>query len=99
MKNNSEEMLKKLKLSIGIIRSKDTSLDEFYKQKIEEAEADYLSEDIDEKVLISEFGQNAVVFYAKLLIENADITTNPTIIFLKNKLSILTKGERVEQND
>ena len=90
-----QELLKKLKQSIGVLYN-DTSLDSFYGTKLQIAINDYLAEDISESVLATEYGKDAVVLYAIALINQVEIATNPTIIFTKNKLSLLTKGERVE---
>ena len=97
-KGIEKDLLDKLKTSIGII-SDNGELDSFYRDKLQTAVDDYKTEDISENVLTSDYGKSAIVLYATLLLKGADIATNPSIIFARNKLSLLTKGERKEDVD
>lgn len=89
-----ENILKDLKESIGDL-STDNSMDAYYKQQINIAYNDLINEDISETVLNSRIGYTAIVIYSQLLLNGKDVATNPTLIFLRNKLSSLTKGERL----
>lgn len=90
------DLLIELKKSIGII-AEDNSLDDFYISKLNIAKIDLQSEDISEAVLDSEIGHTTIILYAELLLEQKDIASNPTLTFLRNKLSLITKGERISE--
>lgn len=90
---STDELLTILKKSIGDLNGYE--LDDYYKEQIETAIAEFSAEDISEKQLESELGKKAIVFYAKTLMNGGDIATNPTINLHKIKLSLATKGERV----
>ena len=87
-----DALLPILKNSIGDFGT--STPDDYYKDKIETAVAEFLSEDISTTQLSSDFGKKAIVFYAKTLMDGGDIATNPTINLHKSKLSLATKGER-----
>lgn len=89
----SNELLNMFKKSIGDL-TPSTDLDEYYKEKLETAYADFLAEDISESQLASELGQKAVVYYAKVVMNGGDIATDPTILLHRTKLAQATKGER-----
>lgn len=88
------DLLTMFKISIGVLDT-DTSLDWYYTNLLNMATADLASDDISVTVLDTEIGKVTVVLYAELLMNQKDIATNPTLILLKNKLSAMTKGERV----
>ena len=87
------ELLNKFKKSIGDLNG--GGLDEYYTEQLETAIAEFSAEDISDTQLQSELGQKAIIFYAKTLMNGEDIATNPTINLHKIKLSLATKGERV----
>ena len=74
--------------------------DEYYLQFLEMAKADLLSDDISEKQLDSELGQSLIVLYAEQRMNGVDIASDLTISLLRNKLSLMTKGDRfMEDNE
>lgn len=87
-----DELLTMLKKSRGMLDT-DTSLDEYLKEFIDAAKADLGSDDISETILATDIGKQTIVLYAQKLIDNQDIATNPTLTYLRNKLSAMTKGE------
>lgn len=90
-----EDLLKSLKLSLGDLGD-SSELDAYYLHKLMTARNEFLADDISEDVINSDFGKNAVVYYAVLLTKDQDIATNPTLTLLRNKLSAMTKGERFD---
>lgn len=88
------ELIGILKKSIGDLNANDDSLNDYYTAQLQTAIADLSAEDISETQLDSDLGKQAIVFYAKILMNGEDIATNPTINLLKSKLSIATKGDR-----
>ena len=92
----SDELLKQYKTSIGDLNSGDTEQDNYYKNFLLMAMSDLITDDIDDKVLNSELGNALTILYAKALMNDTDIATNPTISLLRNKLSLMTKGDRVD---
>lgn len=92
----SDELLKQYKTSIGDLNSSDTEQDNYYKNFLLMAMSDLITDDIDDKVLNSELGKALTILYAKALMNDTDIATNPTISLLRNKLSLMTKGDRVD---
>ena len=92
----SDELLKQYKTSIGDLNSGDTEQDNYYKNFLLMAMSDLITDDIDDKVLNSELGKALTILYAKSLMNDTDIATNPTISLLRNKLSLMTKGDRVD---
>ena len=92
----SDELLKQYKTSIGDLNSGDTEQDNYYKNFLLMAMSDLITDDIDDNVLNSELGKALTILYAKALMNDTDIATNPTISLLRNKLSLMTKGDRVD---
>lgn len=91
----TEELLKEYKISIGDF-SESSDLDTYYKKFLTMAMSDLISDDIDKLALMSELGKATTILYAECLMNKQDIATNPTISLLRNKLSIMSKGERVD---
>lgn len=91
----SEELLKMYKKSIGDFNA-TTIMDNYYTTFLNMAIADLESDDISEIQLSSNLGQTALCLYAEALMNKTDIATNPTITLLRNKLSDMTKGDRVK---
>lgn len=87
------ELLNMLKNTIGDL-STSNDLDGYYQQMIDQAIADLATDDISNSILATEIGKVTIVLYAKLLINNEDISTNSTLNNLRNKLSSKTKAER-----
>lgn len=87
-----KNLLLKFKLSIGDFNGNE--LDDYYENQLKMAIADLNTDDISIDALNSELGQALVVLYAKALMNETDIATNPTISLLRNKLSLITKGDR-----
>ena len=92
----SDELLKQYKTSIGDLNSGDTEQDNYYKNFLLMAMSDLITDDIDDNVLNSELGKALTILYAKALMNDTDIATNPTISLLRNKLSLMTKGDRAD---
>lgn len=88
-------LLANYKRSIGDFNCLST-LDNYYKGFLVTAKADLLTDDISEEVLNSEIGEACVILYAEALMNKTDIATNPTISLLRNKLSLITKGDRID---
>ena len=91
----SADLLKLYKQSIGDFNEIGNSLDEYYKGWLISAYADLMEDDISEERLNSELGQFLVCLTAEALMNKTDVANNSTITLLKNKLSILTKGDAV----
>ena len=87
-----DKLLKQYKLSIGEFNSND--LDDYYKNFLSMARSALLAEDISSSQLNGELGSALTILYAKSLMNNEDIATNPTITFLRSQLSLMTKGDR-----
>ncbi len=92
----SDELLKQYKTSIGDLNSGDTDQDNYYKNFLLMAMSDLITDDISSDNLDSELGKALTILYAKALMNDTDIATNPTISLLRNKLSLMTKGDRVD---
>jgi len=90
-----EKLLARYKMSIGDLNPMSV-LDCYYKGFLISAKADLLSDDISEQALESELGETCVILYAEALMNKTDIATNPTISLLRNKLSLITKGDRID---
>ena len=93
-----KQLLAKFKKSIGDMDDADNPEDEYYKQFIEMAYADLASDDISQVQLESELGQSLIVLYAEQRMNGVDIASDKTIELLRNKLSIMTKGEAYEKD-
>lgn len=90
-----KQLLAKFKLSIGDMDIETKPEDDYYKQFIEMAYADLSSDDISQAQLESELGQSLIVLYAEQRMNGVDIASDKTIELLRNKLSIMTKGDVV----
>lgn len=93
-----KQLLAKFKQSIGDMDVESTAEDGYYKQFIEMAYADLSSDDISQTQLESELGQSLIVLYAEQRMNGVDIANDKTIELLRNKLSIMTKGEAYEKD-
>ena len=93
----SDELLIRYKKSIGDFNGHD--LDDYYKVFLLSALNDLITDDIEVKQLNSELGQALTILYAEALMNKTDIATNPTISLLRNKLSLMTKGDRTDVHD
>lgn len=93
-----QKLLAKFKQSIGDMDIESTAEDGYYKQFIEMAYADLSSDDISEAQLESELGQSLIVLYAEQRMNGVDIANDETIELLRNKLSLMTKGEAYEKD-
>jgi hypothetical protein len=92
----SDDLLKLYKQSIGDLNANGNPLDDYYKGFLIAALSDLGSDDISEVQLNSQLGKFTTCLIAEALMNKTDIANNSTITLLKNKLSILTKGDRVE---
>lgn len=90
-----QKLLAKFKQSIGDMDVESTAEDGYYKQFILMAYADLVSDDISEENLASELGQSLIVLYAEQRMNGVDIASDKTIELLRNKLSIMTKGDNL----
>ena len=88
-------LLEKFKRSIGDDVNSD-DLDDYYIEHLTTAMFDLITDDISVTQLKTELGQAVTVLYAEALMNKTDIATNPTITLLRNKLSLLTKGDDVD---
>lgn len=88
-----EGLLNLFKMSIGDFNGSD--LDNYYKTFLMMAKSDLITDDISSFALDTNLGRSLVVLYAEALMNKTDIATNPTISLLRNKLSLMTKGDRV----
>lgn len=95
----SDELLSQYKTSIGDLNSGDTEQDNYYRNLLLMAKSDLITDDIDEANLDSELGKALTILYAKALMNETDIATNPTISLLRNKLSLMTKGDRADVHE
>lgn len=93
----SDELLAKFKMSIGDFGS--NTPDDYYVNFLQVAKSDLETDDISEEVLDTELGIALTVIYAEQLMNKADIATNPTITLLRNKLSLMTKGDRANVHE
>ena len=93
-----KKLLAKFKQSIGDMDNGNKPEDEYYKPFIEMAYADLSSDDISEAQLESELGQSLIVWYAEQRMNGVDIANDKTIELLRNKLSLMTKGEAYEKD-
>ena len=93
-----KKLLARFKRSIGDMDNGNKPEDEYYKPFIEMAYADLSSDDISEAQLESELGQSLIVWYAEQRMNGADIANDKTIELLRNKLSLMTKGEAYEKD-
>lgn len=93
-----KKLLARFKRSIGNMDNGNKPEDEYYKPFIEMAYADLSSDDISEAQLESELGQSLIVWYAEQRMNGVDIANDKTIELLRNKLSIMTKGEAYEKD-
>lgn len=93
-----KQLLAKFKLSIGDMDTETKPEDDYYKPFILMAYADLSSDDISEAQLESELGQSLIVWYAEQRMNGVDIANDKTIELLRNKLSLMTKGEAYEKD-
>lgn len=93
-----KKLLARFKRSIGDMDNGNKPEDEYYKPFIEMAYADLSSDDISEAQLESELGQSLIVLYAEQRMNGVDIANDETIELLRNKLSLMTKGEAYEKD-
>ena len=92
----SASLLKLYKQSIGDINFENNPLDEHYSIFLTLAYAELSTDDISIQNLESELGQSLICLYAEALMNKTDVANNPTITLLKNKLSLMTKGDAVD---
>lgn len=93
-----QQLLAKFKQSIGDMDNTNNPEDDYYKQFILMAYADLSSDDISQAQLKSELGQSLIVLYAEQRMNGVDIANDKTIELLRNKLSLMTKGEAYEKD-
>ena len=93
-----KQLLAKFKKSIGDMDTEINPEDDYYKQFILMAYADLASDDISKVQLESELGQSLIVLYAEQRMNGVDIASDKTIELLRNKLSLMTKGEAYEKD-
>lgn len=93
-----KKLLAKFKKSIGDMDTETNTEDDYYKQFITMAYADLASDDISQAQLESELGQSLIVWYAEQRMNGVDIANDKTIELLRNKLSLMTKGEAYEKD-
>ena len=93
-----KQQLAKFNLSIGDMDTEIKPEDDYYKQFILMAYADLASDDISQAQLESELGQSLIVLYAEQRMNGVDIASDKTIELLRNKLSLMTKGEAYEKD-
>lgn len=93
-----KKLLARFKRSIGDMDNGNKPEDEYYKPFIEMAYADLSSDDISQAQLESELGQSLIVWYAEQRMNGVDIASDKTIELLRNKLSLMTKGEAYEKD-
>lgn len=94
----SPELLKQFKRSIGDYND-DVLMEDYYNNYLLMAKSDLITDDISIEVLDSELGRALTILYAEALMNKTDIATNPTISLLRNKLSLITKGDRADVHD
>lgn len=93
-----KKLLARFKRSIGDMDNGNKPEDKYYKPFIEMAYADLVTDDIAEEQLASELGQSLIVLYAEQRMNGVDIANDKTIELLRNKLSLMTKGEAYEKD-
>lgn len=93
-----QKLLAKFKQSIGDMDTEINPEDDYYKQFILMAYADLSSDDISQTQLESELGQSLIILYAEQRMNGVDIASDKTIELLRNKLSLMTKGEAYEKD-
>lgn len=93
-----QQLLAKFKKSIGDMDNTNNPEDDYYKQFILMAYADLSSDDISQAQLESELGQSLIVLYAEQRMNGVDVASDKTIELLRNKLSLITKGEAYEKD-
>ena len=93
-----KKLLARFKRSIGDMDNGNKPEDEYYKPFIEMAYADLASDDISKAQLESELGQSLIVWHAEQRMNGVDIANDKTIELLRNKLSLMTKGEAYEKD-
>lgn len=86
--------LKQFKLTIGDFNG--CELDSYYNNFLDMAVAALSRDDISEDVLNGELGQALICLYAEALKNKTDIATNTTITLLRDKLSTMTKGDKLD---
>ena len=86
------DLILQYKMSIGDFNGSD--LDEYYSTFLSAAKSDLITDDISEEQLNSDLGKSLIILYAEALMNKTDIASNPTISLLRNKLSLMTKGDR-----
>jgi hypothetical protein len=91
----SDDLLKLYKQSIGDFNADGNPLDDYYKGFLISAISVLETEDISKANIDSELGKFTTCLIAEALMNKTDIANNSTITPLKNKLSILAKGDRV----
>ena len=92
----SNELLNQFRVSIGDF-TPDEQMDKYYKNFLTMAMSDLITDDIDKKVLSSsELGRATTCLYAEALMNKTDIATNPSISLLRNKLSLISKGDKYD---
>lgn len=92
----SNELLKQFRESIGDY-TPDKQMDKYYKNFLTMAMSDLITDDIDRKTLsVTELGKATTCLYAEALMNKTDIATNPTISLLRNKLALISKGEKYD---
>ena len=92
----SDNLLKLYKQSIGDFNDNGNPLDRYYMGFLTAAISDLEGDDISDERINSELGKFTTCLIAEGLMNKTDIANNSTITLLKNKLSILTKGDRVD---
>ena len=90
-------LLSQFKLSIGDFNV-GTTLDSYYTNFLQMAIDDLITDDISQTQLDSNLGKALTILYAESLMNKTDISSNPTITLLRNKLATITQGERVLYN-
>ncbi len=86
-------LLPQLKLTLGDL-TPSSDLDYYYLNFLTMASAGVRKDDISDEVLKTKLGDSYIVLYAEALINKKDVATDPTLILLRNTLSVQTKGER-----
>jgi len=87
-------LVAQFKLSVGDFNA-GTTLDSYYSNFLQMAIDDLITDDISQTQLDSSLGKALTILYAESLMNKTDIASNPTITFLRNKLAVITTGERV----
>ncbi len=95
---DEKTLIEKFKLTIGDLTPNSDDLNKYYENFLSMAAAELRANDISETVLASELGKCAIVLYAKARMEGTDTATDKTCVFLRNTLTIQTKGENPDGN-